>query len=124
MTTTTTENSREQKDRQERLEKLRQQLFIDEKTEKQAKLSLELENPELWQDWEKGQQISQDLADLKKDLEDFAFLEILLEEGDTKKFDQFANQIEEKLFLSGPHDKGATFLSIHAGQGGTEAMDW
>jgi peptide chain release factor 2 len=120
----TTNLAEDQKDRIERLEKLRRQLFIAEKTEKQQKLSLELENPELWQDWEKGQEISQDLADLKKDLDDFAILELLLEEDDLEKFDEFANQIEEKLFLSGPHDKSAVFLSIHAGQGGTEAMDW
>ena len=124
MTTTTSENPRDKKDRRERLEKLRQQLFIDEKIQKHNKLTQELEDPNLWQDWEKGQQISQDLADLKKDLEDFAFLELLLEGNEVEKFDQFANQIEKKLFLSGTHDQNPVFLSIHAGQGGTEAMDW
>jgi peptide chain release factor 2 len=32
--------------------------------------------------------------------------------------------LETQLFLSGPHDKADAILSIHAGQGGTEAMDW
>lgn len=117
-------SSEEQKNQLERLSKLKKRLFITEKTEKYQQLSQELENPELWQDWEKGQKISQDMADLKKDIDDFALLELLFEEGDQDKFEEFADQIEEKLFLSGSHDKSAAFLSIHAGQGGTEAMDW
>lgn len=32
--------------------------------------------------------------------------------------------IELQTYLSGPYDKNDALLSIHAGQGGTEAMDW
>jgi len=109
---------------QNRLYKLRKQLFIDEKTEKIAKLKQELENPALWQDWEAGQKISRDIADLSKDIDDYALLELIYEEGDETKFDEFTTQMEKKLFLSGPYDQGDAFLAVHAGQGGTEAMDW
>ncbi|MBD3366121.1 peptide chain release factor 2 [candidate division WWE3 bacterium] len=111
-------------EQKERLEKLKKQLFIAEKTGKYNKLKSELENPELWENWEEGQKVSEDLADLERDLEDFALLELLLEEGQEEKFEKLASQIEEKLFLSGDHDKSAAYLSIHSGQGGTEAMDW
>lgn len=114
----------QKEEHKERLEKLREQLFIGEKTEKYEKLKSELENPDLWDDWEAGQKVSQDLADLKKDLEDFALLELLYEGGEEEKFEEFATRIEKRLFLSGKHDKGAAYLSVHAGQGGTEAMDW
>src|SRR3989338_6896998 len=33
-------------------------------------------------------------------------------------------KLEVASFLSGPYDAGNAILAIHAGQGGTEAMDW
>ena len=108
----------------ERLEKLREQLFISEKEEKYAKLKSELENPDLWGSWEEGHRVSEDLAEIRKDLEDFTLLELMFEEGEHEQFDQLAVQIEKKLFLTGKHDVSDVYLSIHSGQGGTEAMDW
>lgn len=49
------------------------------------------------------------LADLGQEVED---LENSLE------------KLEFQLVLSGPHDKDAALLSIHAGAGGTESQDW
>ena len=108
----------------ERLEKLREQLFISEKEEKYAKLKSELENPDLWGSWEEGHRVSEDLTAIRKDLEDFTLLELMFEEGEHEQFDQLAIQIEKKLFLTGKHDVSDVYLSIHSGQGGTEAMDW
>lgn len=34
------------------------------------------------------------------------------------------DRLELKAFLSGPYDRSSALFSIHAGQGGTEAMDW
>ena len=33
-------------------------------------------------------------------------------------------KLETKAYLSGKHDASSAIVSIHAGQGGTEAMDW
>ena len=56
------------------------------------------------------------------------------EEGDSeaalevkKEIDELSAQLstlEMELLLSGKHDKENSFLTIHAGTGGTEACDW
>ena len=41
-----------------------------------------------------------------------------------KKLTKIIDNLEIKMFLSGDHDAAYAIFSIHAGQGGTEAMDW
>jgi len=41
-----------------------------------------------------------------------------------KKLSLLLNEIKLKQYLSGKYDGGGAILSIHSGQGGTEAMDW
>ncbi len=41
-----------------------------------------------------------------------------------KKLDAAVKTLELSQFLSGKYDGHGTILSVHAGQGGTEAMDW
>ena len=108
----------------QRLEELKSSLLIDEKKLKIAELQERLKDESTWKNWEEGQKVTQDLASLQKDLEDFEMLQLIAEEGDRESFEKELRSLERKTFLSGKHDKGNAILSIHAGQGGTEAMDW
>ncbi len=45
-------------------------------------------------------------------------------ERDMAKFTRDLEDLELKVFLSGPHDKSNCILSINSGAGGTESCDW
>ena len=113
-----------QEELKQRLDKLKASLFIDEKRLKIVELVKRQNDEKTWQNWEEGQKVSQDLAILQKDIEDYDMLELLAEESQEEEFEKELRRVEQKTFLSGKHDKGDAILSIHAGQGGTEAMDW
>jgi len=61
---------------------------------------------------------------LKKEIDDIEMMQLLIEETDLRDAAKLIGQYEILMFLSGPYDKGDAVFSIHAGQGGTEAMDW
>lgn len=77
-----------------------------------------------WQDSKKAGETMKKITDLKKEIEDLEMIELLLEENQIEEAKKLINKYEILLFLSGPYDKGGVVFSIHAGQGGTEAMDW
>ena len=80
--------------------------------------------PEFWSDQQKASSLSQELSDMKKTIDDIDMLELLIEEGDEAELERSVKGLEVLLYLSGKYDKYAAFLTIHAGAGGTEAMDW
>lgn len=73
------------------------------------------------EDWEKLQQRIGDLLDLAQ-MEDESLLpEIEQEVDDLQKI---LEQKELNTLLSGPYDQGNALLAIHAGAGGTDSQDW
>lgn len=108
----------------QKLKKLAKNLNVNKKMKRISNLETKLEDESTWDDWKEGKKISQELADLKRDIEDYQMLELLLEEGEVNKFEKSYKKLEFMTYLSGSHDKDNAILSIHAGQGGTEAMDW
>lgn len=110
--------------------------------EKEARLK-ELEgmstDPAFWDDQENARDTMQELGDLKKEIDEFnelkSTIETLVELSDEGEISpdlkKDVGQIRKRLdnfqillFLSGRYDKRNAIFSIHAGQGGTEAMDW
>ncbi|MBU0978497.1 peptide chain release factor 2 [Patescibacteria group bacterium] len=45
-------------------------------------------------------------------------------ESELRKLTKILAKLKIKQFLSGPYDKLGAIISIHSGQGGSEAMDW
>lgn len=111
-------------DLHERLVQLRKKLNIEAKKDEISALKEKMQDDSVWQDWEKGQKLSKELSDLEKDVEDFEMLELVAQEENPQEFERALWEVEKKTYLSMPYDKSGAILSIHAGQGGTEAMDW
>ncbi len=108
----------------QRIEELKNNLNIAEKRARLQELQKKLEDPDLWSDWKKGQKISKKVADLERDLELFEQVEKLKKSKKWSRLEEVLEELEMVVYLSGKHDEDSAILSIHAGQGGTEAMDW
>lgn len=87
-------------------------------------LATEASDPAFWQDQQKATKKMQELSSLQKEVEEAEMLELLLADGNESKITKALEKMEVKVFLSGSYDRNDAILSIHAGQGGTEAMDW
>jgi peptide chain release factor 2 len=111
-------------DLHERLTMLRAKLNIEAKKDEISRIKEQMQDDSVWQDWEKGQKLAKELSDLQKEVEDFEMLELISEDNNPEEFEKALWEVEKKTYLSMPYDKSGAILSIHAGQGGTEAMDW
>lgn len=78
----------------------------------------------LWKNPSEGKDIMQQIARLKKTIDEVEMMQLLVEENQLEEATKLIDAYEIQLFLSGPHDIGDCIFGIHAGQGGTEAMDW
>lgn len=115
----------EQRDQlQQRLDVLTSQVQADTVQAKLASLRELTYQDSFWTDHEKAREVSQEITRLQKDLDDLDMLALLLEEGDYAEMEKLLREYEIRLFLSEEYDTKDAILSIHAGQGGTEAMDW
>ena len=117
--------------------KIIKNLDIEKKKDRLKSLEAESTDPKLWDDHEKAREIMQELGDLKNEIEEIESLgeEISLvseiskeEKGDLKeeigKLKKRIETLRLNSLLSGEYDRKDAIVSIHAGQGGTEAMDW
>lgn len=129
-----------------RLKAVKEKLGFEQLKKKADELEKLSQDPNLWQDQSRAQQIMTQLGEIRKDLtaiekleKDLSQLEELVslvsQDEENKEIladldkeivqvEKNLSELELKTFLSGKYDDSSAILSIHAGQGGTEAMDW
>ncbi len=117
------------------------QLKLDQKIGQLSRLGADMARLDFWLDQANATRLSRQHADLKKQIADWQGLEAeardlleLAKSGDEELADELAKkfqllktrfeQLEFELKLAGPYDANNAFLAIHAGAGGTDAMDW
>ncbi|MDM7920131.1 MAG: PCRF domain-containing protein, partial [Methanosarcina sp.] len=115
----------------DRLQKLIEVVNLTDKKEKIKELEGKVSDPNLWSDPDNARAITQELADLKKEVEEIEelsetieILKAVSDENELAKADKELADLELMSYLSGEYDDKNAIVSIHAGQGGTEAMDW
>lgn len=105
----------------------------------------DMAEPDFWADQEKAKTVSQEASDLKQEVEAWESIkndvseltsvgELAEQEGDEEMIKQLEKDAEEflqrfrslefSMLFSGEYDKNSAIVSIHAGAGGTDAMDW
>lgn len=121
-----------------RLDNIIKPLNVAKTQKRQAEIQAMMEKPSFWEDKKKAERLTSELSSLKKDLDqvkkvknDFDDLETMVDlkmdteaQEKVKELEGEVKKLETKTFLSGPYDDHDAIFSIHAGQGGTEAMDW
>jgi peptide chain release factor 2 len=118
---------------------IRKNINLAEKQETLTSLKTKSTDPKLWDDPEHARNLMQEIGNLESEIdeieklnEEISILAGLVSEGQlTDRFKAEVEDTEKKLkklklssFLSDPYDRKDAIVSIHAGQGGTEAMDW
>ena len=108
-------------------------------------LSKECEDPDVWKDRSRFQDLNREKARLEKTLENWreldrelkdqeTLLELIEEEREEKALSDLRKDLESlsiriekretESFLGGENDLNNAYMSIHSGAGGTEASDW
>ncbi|MDN3920753.1 peptide chain release factor 2 [Roseateles violae] len=128
-----------------RTDALRGYLDYDRKSLRLNEVNAALENPNVWNEPKRAQELGKEkraldtvvetidhltsnladnseLYEMSKADEDFAGLEAI--EADADKLREIVEQLEFRRMFNNPADPSNCFIDIQAGAGGTEACDW
>lgn len=132
----------------EKILQIEKKLQIEEKKGELSELESLSSQPNFWRDEIAAQKVMRQIATIKEDIQTIDHFNEKLKDGYTyldflssalgderqsliveaekeiKDLEKKLSDFETKLFLSGEYDENDAIISIHAGQGGTEAMDW
>ncbi len=119
------------------IQEISQSLKLEDKEKRVSELEKEASNIDFWTDQNKAKNVMKEMEGLKKIVEKANSLKqeisTLLELGDenieifTDEYFKLRRDVEDfkkYQFLSHQYDESNAILSIHSGQGGTEANDW
>ena len=124
---------------------IQKKLNYQDNLKKLASLESESQKPDLWDNPSSAQDLLQTISGLQKNIQSIKEIEIDI--SNLEEFSQLAGDspdpslemeisnsletlskkisaIELQTYLSGKYDSKYAILSVHSGQGGTEAMDW
>ncbi len=107
-----------------RFQRLLAEFSTEQKKQAIEKLEQEASSPSFWQDHKTATQKMTELSFLQKEISDIEELSLLIDQGKEKEAQNLLGKLELLLYFQGDHDSSSAIVSLHAGQGGVEAMDW
>lgn len=108
----------------ERANKLLEKFDVRRKRQEIRLIEAESLKPNFWQDHKTAASKMREMSDLEREIAKTEELQQLIANNEYEKAQKLLKELEIFLYLSDPYDKNSAILSIHAGQGGVEAMDW
>lgn len=125
----------------EKLNEIEQSLDINSKKEILKTLEQQTSQQDFWKDQENAQNTLSQISDIREEITKIETLknsltsllslietatdeEKILLQDDYNDLKNEISQFESIKFLSGKYDSSNAIISIHSGQGGTEANDW
>ncbi len=126
-------------DAQSRFAKIQAQFDQTKLQEEISGLEEQMNQPGFWNDPQSAAGISRQASERQKLLTTLQSLDSRIKDAlemtgesfmendlrtEIKQIEDALDQLELHLYLSGPHDESEAILSVHAGTGGVEAMDW
>jgi peptide chain release factor 2 len=127
------------------IEKAMKTVDIGALEKKAADLTNQSQDPKLWEDQARAQEVTRDLSRIQKEIaswkkikgdcdELLSLLPAINAEDDPKGAEEFKkmadalehewHKLEVSTFLNGKYDKNNVIMSIHSGTGGKDAMDF
>ncbi len=118
---------------------------LDSKEERLTEVSRELEQPDVWNNPERAQELGRERVRLEEVvltlnklnqsvMDSRELVEVAAEEGDQEMLDSIAADLDDlekevaslefRRMFSGEMDESSAFMDIQSGSGGTEAQDW
>lgn len=107
-----------------RYQQLKTKFNADTKKKRLLEAEEQINKPDLWSDPNKAKEVLREQSLLRKQVDDFDIMELLYLDGNETDLLKEVTKYETLILLSGKYDVQNVLFSIHAGQGGTEAMDW
>ena len=104
---------------EDKLKDMGKLLGVEEAKEKIAELEEISADPEFWNDMAKSQKTMQTIKGLKDKVNGYENL--------VSKYEEFKENYEKlriATLLDGEYDRNNAIVTLHAGEGGTEACDW
>ncbi|EKD22844.1 MAG: peptide chain release factor 2, programmed frameshift, partial [uncultured bacterium] len=112
-----------------KLSDLHQILKISEKKQELLSLREQVKKIDLWQNQQNAIEVTSKLSELENEINEFETLDLIINDessndDDFKEAAKIIKNLEQKAILSDEHDASGAILSIHAGTGGVDAMDF